>query len=157
MKDATKESSSSSSSSSSDSSDSSSESEDEEKQRATKKRRTDAEGSAATTAVVADTPQSSVTPQPQQSQNDNKNGHGKRKASGERFQRVKADQVNAALIMNNAYEAKIGPQNDYGLKAHQDLIVTRGAGFRKEKNKKKKGSYRGGEITMTSHSFKFTD
>jgi hypothetical protein len=43
---------------------------------------------------------------------------------------------------------QIGPQNDYGLKAHQDLIVTRGAGFRKEKNKKKKGSYRGGEITV---------
>lgn len=39
---------------------------------------------------------------------------------------------------------------DYGEKAHQDLIVTRGAGFRKEKNKKKRGSYRGGEITVRS-------
>jgi hypothetical protein len=27
--------------------------------------------------------------------------------------------------------------------------VTRGAGFRKEKNKKKRGSYRGGEITVS--------
>ena len=26
--------------------------------------------------------------------------------------------------------------------------MTRGAGFRKEKNKKKRGSYRGGEITV---------
>lgn len=39
--------------------------------------------------------------------------------------------------------------NDYGAKAHQDLIVTRGDGFRKEKNKKKRGSYRGGEITVS--------
>lgn len=38
--------------------------------------------------------------------------------------------------------------NDYGEKASADLIVTRGAGFRKEKNKKKRGSYRGGEITV---------
>src|SRR5688572_12364041 len=41
------------------------------------------------------------------------------------------------------------PTNDYGKKAHDDLIITRGAGFRKEKNKKKKGSYRGGEITAS--------
>lgn len=45
--------------------------------------------------------------------------------------------------------------NDYGAKASRDLIVTRGAGFRKEKNKKKRGSYVGGEITMQSHSIKF--
>lgn len=37
---------------------------------------------------------------------------------------------------------------DYGERASSDLIVTRGAGFRKEKNKKKRGSYRGGEITV---------
>lgn len=67
--------------------------------------------------------------------------------------------------------------NDYGARASQDLIVTRGAGFRKEKNKKKRGSYRGGDITvsvacssplfhdcadfcdvqMQTHSIKFTD
>ena len=39
--------------------------------------------------------------------------------------------------------------NDYGDRASRDLIVTRGAGFRKEKNKKKRGSYRGGEITVS--------
>ncbi|KAI5900482.1 uncharacterized protein SCHCODRAFT_02481850 [Schizophyllum commune H4-8] len=39
--------------------------------------------------------------------------------------------------------------SDYGARAHQDLIVTRGAGFRKEKNKKKRGSYRGGDITAS--------
>lgn len=63
--------------------------------------------------------------------------------------------------------------NDYGAKAHRDLIVTRGAGFRKEKNKKKRGvsasqeamcgpaharqSYAGGEITLQTHSIKFDD
>ena len=67
--------------------------------------------------------------------------------------------------------------SDYGARASQDLIVTRGAGFRKEKNKKKRGSYRGGDITvrcpyyrvlvsyllprrleqMQTHSIKFTD
>ncbi|KAG8678772.1 hypothetical protein FRC09_019556, partial [Ceratobasidium sp. 395] len=40
-----------------------------------------------------------------------------------------------------------GTTGDYGERASRDLIVTRGAGFRKEKNKKKRGSYRGGEIT----------
>jgi hypothetical protein len=39
--------------------------------------------------------------------------------------------------------------DDYGAQANRDLIVTRGDGFRKEKNKKKRGSYRGGEITVS--------
>jgi len=38
--------------------------------------------------------------------------------------------------------------DDYGARASRDLIVTRGDGFRKEKNKKKRGSYRGGDITV---------
>lgn len=46
-------------------------------------------------------------------------------------------------------DMQTAPVDDYGAKAHQDLIVTRGAGFRKEKNKKKRGSYRGGEITVS--------
>jgi hypothetical protein len=76
---------------------------------------------------------------------------------------------------NLTLTVQAGSSNDYGQRAHADLIVTRGAGFRKEKNKKKRGSYRGGEITvrllviakwrrkaecvnrqMESHSFKFT-
>jgi hypothetical protein len=39
--------------------------------------------------------------------------------------------------------------DDYGARANRDLIVTRGDGFRKEKNKKKRGSYRGGDITVS--------
>ncbi|KAI9758852.1 MAG: hypothetical protein M4579_002798 [Chaenotheca gracillima] len=37
---------------------------------------------------------------------------------------------------------------DYAERAHQDLIVTKGKGFTKEKNKKKRGSYRGGAIDV---------
>lgn len=42
-----------------------------------------------------------------------------------------------------------GTDGDYGARASADLIVTRGAGFRKEKNKKKRGSYKGGIITVS--------
>ncbi|KAG1754302.1 SRP40, C-terminal domain-containing protein [Suillus lakei] len=75
----------------------------------------------------------------------------------ERFSRIKPQIIPPEQLLDNGYEAKGGISNDYGNRAHQDLIVTRGAGFRKEKNKKKRGSYRGGEITMQSHSIKFTD
>jgi len=47
---------------------------------------------------------------------------------------------------------------DYADRAYQDLSVTRGKGFTKEKNKKKRGSYRGGPIdTSGGKSFKFED
>ena len=50
-----------------------------------------------------------------------------------------------------------GAENSYGLKAHNDLIKTRGKGFTKEKNKKKRGSYKGGQIDMETYSVKFPD
>ena len=59
--------------------------------------------------------------------------------------RFKAPSFSALLYL---ISVKVAPTNDYGQRAHEDLIVTRGQGFRKEKNKKKKGSYRGGEITV---------
>jgi hypothetical protein len=47
---------------------------------------------------------------------------------------------------------------DYADSAHQDLIVTKGKGFTKEKNKKKRGSYRGGKIdTEGRKGIKFED
>ena len=56
-------------------------------------------------------------------------------------------------VKNNLYLAHDG---GYAQKAHEDLIVTRGKGFTKEKNKKKRGSFRGGgPITMGVNSFKF--
>ncbi|KAJ2684922.1 Maintenance of ploidy protein mob2 [Coemansia spiralis] len=57
-------------------------------------------------------------------------------------------------LKDNTYISKGGFENDFGYKAHMDLIVTRGKGFTKEKNKKKRGSYSGGKITMQSHSIK---
>lgn len=56
------------------------------------------------------------------------------------------------------------PSNDYmsyayAERAYKDLSVTRGKGFTKEKNKKKRGSYRGGPIDIgpAKTSFKFED
>lgn len=47
---------------------------------------------------------------------------------------------------------------EYAERAYQDLSVTRGKGFTKEKNKKKRGSYRGGAIDISGgKSFKFED
>jgi SRP40, C-terminal domain len=49
---------------------------------------------------------------------------------------------------------------DYADRAYKDLSVTRGKGFTKEKNKKKRGSYRGGLIDVNAgggKSFKFED
>ncbi|KAF2137593.1 uncharacterized protein K452DRAFT_235642, partial [Aplosporella prunicola CBS 121167] len=47
---------------------------------------------------------------------------------------------------------------DYANLAHQRLIVTKGKGFTKEKNKGKRGSYRGGMIdTMGVNGIRFDD
>ncbi|KAJ2849037.1 jun-like transcription factor [Coemansia brasiliensis] len=74
------------------------------------------------------------------------------------FCRIKPEDVQYAdeRLKDNRYTSKGGIEGDFGLKAHKDLIVTRGKSFTKEKNKKKRGSYSGGKITMVSHSIKFT-
>ncbi len=55
--------------------------------------------------------------------------------------------------ISNAYQSY-----DYAERAYQDLSVTRGKGFTKEKNKKKRGSYRGGAIDISGgKGFKFDD
>ncbi|WFD38875.1 jun-like transcription factor [Malassezia japonica] len=81
----------------------------------------------------------------------------KKKTTGERFQRVKSDQVVFLddRLRDMSYDAKSGA-GDYGARASADLMVTQGKGFTKEKNKKKRGSYRGGLIDQGSHSIKFT-
>ncbi|PVV02459.1 hypothetical protein BB560_003083 [Smittium megazygosporum] len=73
------------------------------------------------------------------------------------FSRINPEKVEFLdeRLKDNTYLAKGETQNDFGLKAHHDLIVTRGKGFTKEKNKKKKGSYSGGAITLGSNSIKF--
>ncbi|KAG2364511.1 SRP40, C-terminal domain-containing protein [Suillus spraguei] len=119
-----------------------------------KKRKTSESGAAVVTAVVSiDDVQVSM-----KNRNTKKNGNSKPPRNvNERFSRIKPQIIPPEQLLDNGYEAKGGITNDYGSRAHQDLIVTRGAGFRKEKNKKKRGSYRGGEITLQSHSIKFTD
>ncbi|OLL22442.1 LisH domain-containing protein [Neolecta irregularis DAH-3] len=71
------------------------------------------------------------------------------------FSRVKKDEITFAdeSLRDNRFKA---PEDSYGAKASRDLIVTRGKGFRTEKGKKKKGSYKGGKIDMESRSFKFS-
>jgi hypothetical protein len=48
-------------------------------------------------------------------------------------------------LTSNAYVSY-----NYADTAHRNSIVTRGKGFNKEKNKKKKGSYRGGQTDTNS-------
>jgi SRP40, C-terminal domain len=68
------------------------------------------------------------------------------------FSRIRNDIEVHPGVSSNEYNAG---EHNYGAQAHRDLIVTRGDGFRKEKQKKKRGAYRGGVIDFESRSFKF--
>ncbi|KAI9806618.1 MAG: hypothetical protein M1825_006075 [Sarcosagium campestre] len=69
------------------------------------------------------------------------------------FSRIPANIKVEEKLSSNAYVPY-----EYADRAHQDLIVTRGKGFTKEKNKKKRGSYRGGPIDTNSRKgIKFDD
>lgn len=59
------------------------------------------------------------------------------------FTRISPNTPIPASLASNAYQPY-----DYAERAHQDLIITKGKGFTKEKNKKKRGSYRGGVIDV---------
>jgi hypothetical protein len=76
------------------------------------------------------------------------------KQNGQRkhFSRIRHDIEVHPGVSSNEYNAG---EHNYGAQAHRDLIVTRGDGFRKEKQKKKRGAYRGGVIDFESRSFKF--
>ncbi|XP_051114124.1 uncharacterized protein LOC127239824 [Andrographis paniculata] len=73
------------------------------------------------------------------------------------FQRVKIDEVKFAdeRLQDNSYWAKDGAEIGYGAKAQEVLGQVKGRDFRHEKTKKKRGSYRGGQIDLQSHSIKF--
>ncbi len=74
-----------------------------------------------------------------------------KKQPNERFSRIPADVKVDPKLASNAYIP-----NDYADRAFKDLSVTKGKGFTKEKNKKKRGSYRGGVIDVEgSKSIKF--
>jgi hypothetical protein len=67
----------------------------------------------------------------------------KKREVNEPFSRIPKDIKVDPRLASNAYIPY-----DYAQQAHQDLIVTKGKGFTKEKNKKKRGSYRGGYIDV---------
>jgi nucleolin len=50
-----------------------------------------------------------------------------------------------------------GAKGSWGERANHDLKFSRGKSFRHEKTKKKRGSYRGGQISMEVNSIKFDD
>merc|ERR1711988_1130143 len=81
-----------------------------------------------------------------------------RKMKGEAFTRVNDDywrnQIKHKEQQDNSYEAVFG-EDGYGAKASSKLLQTRGKSFRHEKTKAKRGSYRGGKITLASNSFKY--
>ena len=75
------------------------------------------------------------------------------KKSNAPFRRVKAEDITIEKeeLKDNSFKAF----DSWGQKANQDLIVTKGKSFRHEKTKKKRGSYRGGEINVGVNSIKF--
>lgn len=57
------------------------------------------------------------------------------------------------LTILSAYQR--GAAGDWGERANQVLKFTKGKSFRHEKTKKKRGSYRGGSISVQVNSIKF--
>ena len=59
-------------------------------------------------------------------------------------------------MKDNTYEGTFGA-NGWGAKASAVLLQTKGKGFRHEKTKKKRGTYKGGLINdQEVNSYKFT-
>ena len=64
----------------------------------------------------------------------------------------------SALATADSHVSNAYVSYEYADRAYNDLSVTRGKGFTKEKNKKKRGSYRGGPIDISGgKGFKFDD
>lgn len=63
-------------------------------------------------------------------------------------------QFEAQALQDNTYKGAAGT---WGEMANEKLLQVRGKDFTKNKNKMKKGAYRGGSITLASGSYKFTD
>ena len=69
------------------------------------------------------------------------------------FRRVQSENVHIKnpALRDNSYKGF----DTWGSKASKDLIVTQGKSFWHEKTKKKRGSYRGGQINVGVNSIKF--
>jgi len=82
----------------------------------------------------------------------------KKLKKNESFRRVVAEDIYVPnQLADNSFDAKIGSRGDWGEKANNDLRHTKGKSFRHEKTKKKRGSYRGGNINTSINSIKFDD
>merc|ERR1712228_828497 len=72
-----------------------------------------------------------------------------------RFQRIK---VRSHFEKDGLDDNRYDGYDEYASKAHNKLIKTRGKGFTKEKNKKKRATFHGGgAISMGVNSIKFDD
>lgn len=80
---------------------------------------------------------------------------GERRASSP-FRRVREEEIEVdSRVADNSFDAKRGAAGDWGERANQVLKFTKGKSFRHEKTKKKRGSYRGGSISVQVNSVKF--
>ena len=80
-------------------------------------------------------PASSEETLPAPSKDESEKPKREKKKPNAPFQRISADTTIDPRYASNAYVP-----NDYSERAHQDLSITKGKGFTKEKNKKKRGS-----------------
>lgn len=101
-----------------------------------------------------DKPSSTPPPTTTPSTNNDKSDSTKHpKKQNTPFTRIPQETQVDPRVASNAYVPY-----DYAERAHRDLIVTKGKGFTKEKNKKKRGSYRGGMIDVDGRKgIKFDD
>lgn len=80
---------------------------------------------------------------------------GEKRASSP-FRRVREEEIEVdSRVADNSFDAKRGAAGDWGERANQVLKFTKGKSFRHEKTKKKRGSYRGGSISVQVNSVKF--
>ncbi|OTA89538.1 hypothetical protein M434DRAFT_14551 [Hypoxylon sp. CO27-5] len=142
--------------SSSSESESESDSETKKAQRVTKdSTMNNSTGSDSSVTLDTISPDAPLPPDPTalKSNNRGKNGAKNPRGQNQPFSRIRKDVSIDPRLSSNAYVS-----HGYGEKAHQDLIVTKGKGFTKEKNKKKRGSYKGGPLDIhKSRSIKFDD
>lgn len=89
-----------------------------------------------------------------------KNNRGKGAADADKKPNVPFSRIDRNIKVEDKFRSNRFTDNahGWGQKAHEDLIVTKGKGFTKEKNKKKRGSYRGGFIdTGARNGIKFDE
>ncbi|KAL5977138.1 hypothetical protein ACLOJK_021480, partial [Asimina triloba] len=91
------------------------------------------------------------------SKNEKSNDSAEQPKTVNAFRRVKVEEVKFLddRLQDNSYWAKDGADIGYGAKAQEVLGQVKGRDFRHEKTKKKRGSYRGGQIDLQTHSIKF--